>query len=86
MSGNLSNQDGCEPFMTQFLDHAEEVYLAGTDFPGTELIFEAEVEGSEHVLLSYTQCHWNTRDECHKLLVRRNTYAKMPLFEKTWWL
>jgi len=86
LPGNFSNQDGGESFMTQFLDHAKEVDLAGVDLPSTELIFEIGGSNSGNVLLSHTKCYWDTRDECYKLLVRSNTYTKMPLFEITWWL
>ena len=86
LSGNFSNQDGGESFMTQFLDHAKEVDLASMDLPVTQLTYETQGSNCWHVLLSHTQCHWNTRDERYELFVRSNAYAKMPLFDVTWWL
>jgi len=53
LPGNLSNQDGGESFMTQLLDHAEEVDLASTDLPVTELVFEIEDSNCENLLLSH---------------------------------
>jgi hypothetical protein len=44
LPGDFSNQDGGESFMTQFLDHAKEVDLAGLDLPATELMFGMELE------------------------------------------
>ena len=86
MPGNLSNQDGSKSFMAQFLNHAEEVDLAGLDLPAVELTFEVGRSNCVHALPPHTQCYRNTRDERYKFLVCSDTYSEMPLLEIAGWL
>ena len=54
MPGDFSNQDGGQSFMTQFLDYAKEVDLAGLDLPVAESVFKIEGPSCERVLFSDT--------------------------------